>query len=70
MNDTIKKESLKFTDSTVFEGMPSISAVIKAIRTGKSDRKIHRILCFFTFFFNDIYAFFNWRKMEKRQRLE
>ena len=28
------------------------------------------ILCFFTFFFNDIYAFFNWRKMEKRQRLE
>ena len=44
MNDTIKKESLKFTDSTVFEGMPSISAVIKAIRTGKSDRKIHRIL--------------------------
>ena len=26
------------------------------------------ILCFFTFFFNDIYAFFNWRKMEKRQQ--
>lgn len=28
------------------------------------------ILCFFTFFFNDIYAFFNWRKIEKRQRIE
>ena len=26
------------------------------------------IFCFFTFFFNDIYAFFNWRKMENRQQ--
>jgi nicotinamide mononucleotide transporter PnuC len=26
------------------------------------------IFCFFTFFFNDLYAFFNWRKMEKRQQ--
>ncbi len=26
------------------------------------------IFCFFTFFFNDVYAFFNWRKMEKRQK--
>ena len=38
------KESEKFNDSTVFEGMPSISAVIKAQRNGKSNRKIHKIL--------------------------
>ncbi len=28
------------------------------------------ILCFFTFLFNDIYAFFNWRKMERRQQIK
>ena len=39
-----KKEELKFADSSIFEGMPSISAVIKAQRSGKSDRKIHKIL--------------------------
>ena len=31
-------------DSNVFEGMTSISALIKAIRSGKNDRKIEKIL--------------------------
>ena len=44
MKDTIQKEASKFTDSAIFEGMPSISAVIKAQRSGKSDRKINKIL--------------------------
>jgi 23S rRNA (guanosine2251-2'-O)-methyltransferase len=34
------KEQLKFTNSNIFEGMPSISAVIKSIENGTSDRKI------------------------------
>ena len=38
------KENLKFEDSDIFEGMPSISAVIKSIELRKSDRKITRIL--------------------------
>lgn len=44
MERFIQKESDKFSDSTVFEGMPSISAVIKASRSGKSNRKIDKIL--------------------------
>lgn len=39
-----KKESEKFIDSNVFEGMTSISALIKAIRQGNNDRKINKIL--------------------------
>ena len=38
------KETDKFIDSNVFEGMTSISALIKSIRNGKNDRKIHKIL--------------------------
>ena len=34
------KEVTKFEDSNVFEGMPSISAVIKSIESGISDRRI------------------------------
>lgn len=34
------KESSKFENSNIFEGMPSISAVIRAIENGKSDRRI------------------------------
>ena len=44
MENITPKEALKFADSSVFEGMPSISAAIKAQRSGKSDRKIHKIL--------------------------
>lgn len=40
----IKKESDKFTDSNVFEGMTSISALIKAISSDKNDRRILKIL--------------------------
>ena len=32
------------TDLNVFEGMTSISAIINSIKSGKNDRKIHRIL--------------------------
>ncbi len=38
------KESDKFTDSSVFEGMTSISALIKSIEANKSDRRIIKIL--------------------------
>lgn len=34
------KETSKFENSNIFEGMPSISAVIKAIENNSSDRKI------------------------------
>ena len=34
------KETSKFENSNIFEGMPSISAVIKAIESDASDRKI------------------------------
>ena len=34
------KETSKFSDNNIFEGMPSISAVIKSIELGISDRQI------------------------------
>ena len=36
----MQKETNKFTDSCIMEGMPSISALIKAIEAGTTDRKI------------------------------
>ena len=36
----MQKEENKFLDTDVFEGMPSISAVIKSIESGISDRRI------------------------------
>ena len=39
----MQKEQIKFADSDIFEGMPSISAAIKAIRSGDSDRRIEKI---------------------------
>lgn len=38
------KENLKFENSDIFEGMPSISAVIKSIDLNKSDRRIVKVL--------------------------
>lgn len=38
------KEVLRFSDSTVFEGMTSLRAVLEAGRSGISDRKIIRVL--------------------------
>lgn len=40
----MQKEERKFKESTVFEGMTSIRAIIRAIDLGISDRKIERIL--------------------------
>ena len=40
----MQKESIKFTDSVVFEGMTSIRAIIKSIDENISDRRIERIL--------------------------
>lgn len=40
----MQKEERKFCDSTVFEGMTSIRAIIKSIDNGTSDRKIETIL--------------------------
>ena len=39
----MKKEDVKFSQSDILEGMPSISALIKAIEQEKSDRRIIRI---------------------------
>ena len=39
----MQKEEIKFCDSTVFEGMTSIRAIIKSIDNGTSDRKIEKI---------------------------
>ena len=38
------KEELKFSANDVFEGMPSISAVIKSIELGISQRRILTVL--------------------------
>ena len=38
------KENIKFEASSIFEGMPSISAVIRSIESGKSDRQILRVI--------------------------
>lgn len=38
------KENIKFETSNIFEGMPSISAVLRSIENGKSDREILRII--------------------------
>ncbi len=38
------KESNKFVDSNIFEGMTSISALIKAMSVGTNDRRIIKIL--------------------------
>ena len=40
----MQKEELKFKDSTVFEGMTSIRAIIRGIDSGINDRKIEKIL--------------------------
>ena len=40
----IKKEAQKFIDSNIFEGMTSISALIKAIKRGNNGRRIEKIL--------------------------
>ena len=40
----MQKESIKFTDSVVFEGMTSIRAIIKSIDENISDRRIDKIL--------------------------
>lgn len=40
----MQKEERKFKESTVFEGMTSIRAIIKGIDSGINDRKIEKIL--------------------------
>lgn len=40
----MQKEELKFRDSTVFEGMTSIRAILRGIDAGVNDRKITKIL--------------------------
>jgi 23S rRNA (guanosine2251-2'-O)-methyltransferase len=40
----MQKEDIKFLDSTVFEGMTSIRAIINAIDIGTNNRKIEKIL--------------------------
>ncbi|MBE6545902.1 MAG: RNA methyltransferase [Ruminococcaceae bacterium] len=40
----MQKETVKFVNSNLFEGMPSISALIKGIEAQKNDRKILKIL--------------------------
>ena len=40
----MQKEEIKFADSTVFEGMTSIRAIIKGSDEGVNNRKIHKIL--------------------------
>lgn len=40
----MQKENTKYSENDIFEGMPSISAVIRSIDMGLSDRKILKIL--------------------------
>ena len=40
----MQKEDIKFLDSTVFEGMTSIRAIINANNEGFNNRKIEKIL--------------------------
>ena len=40
----MQKEEIKFIDSTVFEGMTSIRAILKGIESGINERKIEKIL--------------------------
>ena len=40
----MQKEELKFQDSTVFEGMTSIRAIIRGIDSGINNRRISKIL--------------------------
>ena len=40
----MQKEELKFKESTVFEGMTSIRAILRGIDAGINDRKINKIL--------------------------
>ncbi|MBO5415729.1 MAG: RNA methyltransferase [Clostridia bacterium] len=40
----LRKETEKFVDSSIFEGMTSISALIKAIEADKNNRRIIKIL--------------------------
>ena len=40
----MQKEELKFQDSTVFEGMTSIRAILRGIDSGVNDRRIIKIL--------------------------
>ena len=40
----MQKEDIKFLDSTVFEGMTSIRAILNSNKEGFNDRKIKKIL--------------------------
>lgn len=40
----MQKENVKFTDSTVFEGMTSIRAILRGIDAGLNDRRIIKIM--------------------------
>lgn len=40
----MQKEDLKFQDSTIFEGMTSIRAILRGVDAGINDRKIEKIL--------------------------
>ena len=40
----MQKEDIKFLDSTVFEGMTSIRAIISSIDAGTNNRKIEKVL--------------------------
>ena len=40
----MQKEEIKFKDSTVFEGMTSIRAILRGVDSGVNDRKIEKIL--------------------------
>ena len=40
----MQKESIKFAESTIFEGMTSIRALISGVDAGVNDRKIEKIL--------------------------
>ena len=40
----MQKEEIRFQDSTVFEGMTSIRAILRGIDAGVNDRRISKIL--------------------------
>lgn len=65
---------LTFMRSPYFALVYSLNDIILIVLWGlasfESISYLPMVACFFMFLFNDMYGFFSWRKMQKRQKLE
>ena len=47
--------------------LPGYGSLTSKLATWESIAYLPMMACFVTFFFNDLYGFYNWRRMQQRQ---